>query len=116
MDVPFRTDRGVNNTAEQKANVRAAVLQMKQVGLGSTTTNEATLDGTWRLLYTTELVFNELFQNNVPMVMHLVHVVQEVVKNESSRISVWLTATNRLCILTFCSTNGGVTSLEFAQN
>mmetsp|Transcript_28610 Transcript_28610/g.54711 ORF Transcript_28610/g.54711 Transcript_28610/m.54711 type:complete len:287 (-) Transcript_28610:456-1316(-) len=60
------TDRGVNNTAEQKANVRAAVLQMKQVGLGSTTTNEATLDGTWRLLYTTELETQYVLHRGLP--------------------------------------------------
>lgn len=48
------SERGLSGDEQQRAEIMAAVEELKELGSGSTTTGAAELSATWRLLWTTE--------------------------------------------------------------
>lgn len=47
-------ERGLTGNEEQRAEIMAAVEELRELGSGSTTTGADELSATWRLLWTTE--------------------------------------------------------------
>ncbi|KAL4429336.1 hypothetical protein ABPG77_005110 [Micractinium sp. CCAP 211/92] len=48
------SERGLSGDEQQRAEIMAAIEELKELGSGSTTTGAAELSATWRLLWTTE--------------------------------------------------------------
>jgi hypothetical protein len=50
------TNRGVSTSPSQKAKILEAVASLEGAGKGTVTTSSQDVDGTWKLLWTTEKV------------------------------------------------------------